>query len=692
MFCCPLGSTIYVPLSPSFPTPHSSNRPKMEALAEDWVDDDSMISMMQEVETNLNLQNSRQESETQVKDSHREVKSFVGHLYKDMEPLGEDLQQEVEMEDKDLQQEVETEVRDSQQPIISLTPEQQLVIDLVREGKNVFFTGSGGTGKTMVLQHILKLLSERYDRAGDVVITAPTGIAAIPIGGTTIHRATGIGITRTKKDFDCMWTTAAKKWRSAKVWIIDEISMVSAELLDHLEQNLTKIRTYKPKDVPKPFGGLQVIFAGDFFQLQPVPEKPNYKLKDQFLNRGLAFEAAAWHRADLQTVVLKNIFRQGDGHFIRMLNDIRTGENPAALEDIAKQCSRDLSVEDGILPTVLYSKNKDADEYNIKKLNETLPDEKDVIWINPNLDKPVVLVANEYIRPEASKSNYLYRQQYDQLRAAEFWTHCHALENITLKIGAQVMLVRNMQLAGKESDLVNGSRGVVVGWTSREEKLEKITWKLSLFRTPKFKTNPVEDRLLHIAGKLSQSTIEFIPIVAFRNGRVIDCDPEMFDYQVLKVGLCTRVQVPLKLAWALTIHKCQGLTLDYVIVNLKYIFAEGQVYVALSRARSLDGLQIIGNASRSYVKVSPRVVQFYKTLARIETHPVTRPEEGIAAPEEETVEPDRKHTLSTTENPFEKCPEEVFLENMSPVICYHCSKEGHPAWACKLEKLLRINS
>ena len=107
----------------------------MEALAEDWVDDDSMISMMQEVETNLNLQNSRQESETQVKDSHREVKSFVGHLYKDMEPLGEDLQQEVEMEDKDLQQEVETEVRDSQQPIISLTPEQQLVIDLVREGK-----------------------------------------------------------------------------------------------------------------------------------------------------------------------------------------------------------------------------------------------------------------------------------------------------------------------------------------------------------------------------------------------------------------------------------------------------------------------------------------------------------------------------------------------------------------------------
>ena len=105
--------------------------------------------------------------------------------------------------------------------------------------------------------------------------------------------------------------------------------------------------------------------------------------------------------------------------------------------------------------------------------------------------------------------------------------------------------MRNMQLAGKESDLVNGSRGVVVGWTSREEKLEKITWKLSLFRTPKFKTNPVEDRLLHIAGKLSQSTIEFIPIVAFRNGRVIDCDPEMFDYQVLKVGSCTRVQVSL---------------------------------------------------------------------------------------------------------------------------------------------------
>lgn len=171
------------------------------------------------------------------------------------------------------------------------------------------------------------------------------GWSAISIGGSTIHRATGIGIPRRTQDFGKMWKKPNRdKWRSARVWIIDEISMMSAEFLDYLEQTIRQIRTDR-----RPFGGLQVwafflsgarishskekkfsadcsyacislvihqsvflqvIFAGDFFQLQPVQERQTYSDKDQFLNRGLAFESPAWHRANLQMVILKNVFRQ----------------------------------------------------------------------------------------------------------------------------------------------------------------------------------------------------------------------------------------------------------------------------------------------------------------------------------------------------------------------------------------------
>ncbi|KAG0601460.1 hypothetical protein M758_11G113000 [Ceratodon purpureus] len=595
-------------------------------------------------------------------------------------------------------QEVGTKVEVSQQPTIALNPEQQLVLDLVRSGKNVFFTGSGGTGKTLLLQQILRFLSGMYKEAGDVVITAPTGIAAIPIGGSTIHSATGIGIPRTSEDFSRMWKKPnRKKWRNAKVWIIDEISMVSAEMLEYLEQTITKIRTTS-MEVPQPFGGLQVIFAGDFFQLQPVQERPNPRISNQFLNRGLAFEAPVWHRANLETVILKNIFRQGDGNFVKMLNGIRTGENPAALEDIAKQCSRELYEVAGIKPTVLYSKNKDADDYNLKELN-ALPDEVDVLWIESQPAKqPVVLVADDNIVTQTMETNdpVLYRQELSVLEGAEFWKSCLALKEITLKIGAQVMLLRNLELAGRESDLVNGSRGVVIGWKSKQEKLVALQRKVEQFKSadgPKLKTHPEEAKLLSAIGKLKLSSIEFIPIVAFRNGRSIECDPELFEYPILNVGECRRLQVPLKLAWAITIHKCQGMTLDYVKVYLKDIFAEGQVYVALSRARSMNGLQVIGHASRSYVKVNPKVVEFYKALARKEVHPVPQlrfPDLVLNFSEEAIVEPVRKCTSSTSGKPFEKCPEKAFWDKellpdkklMLPVICYHCSKKGHPAWAC----------
>ncbi|KAG0609115.1 hypothetical protein M758_8G159000 [Ceratodon purpureus] len=160
---------------------------------------------------------------------------------------------------------------------VTLTPEQQQVLDLVQGGKNVFFSGPGGTGKTVVLQEIVKFFRQRYNKshsgifhlrhscecfACNVAITAPTGIAAIPIGGSTLHRATGIGIPRRLGDFNRMWDRPIRlKWRNLSVLIVDEISMVSAELLEYLEQTIRRIRTEEMNLPGEPFGGLQATFS-----------------------------------------------------------------------------------------------------------------------------------------------------------------------------------------------------------------------------------------------------------------------------------------------------------------------------------------------------------------------------------------------------------------------------------------------
>ena len=167
------------------------------------------------------------------------------------------------------------------------------------------------------------------------------GWPAIPIGGTTLHSAAGIGVPQRPRDFNRMWhLPVRRKWRNLEVLIVDEISMVSAELLEYLEQTITRVRTLNKDDLPvRPFGGLQVrtsldiyswytslqrlfvvcdssniflqvIFAGDFFQLQPVEDKDYYTCSDRFLNRGLACEAPAWDRAKLKTVILSRVFRQ----------------------------------------------------------------------------------------------------------------------------------------------------------------------------------------------------------------------------------------------------------------------------------------------------------------------------------------------------------------------------------------------
>ncbi|KAG0609116.1 hypothetical protein M758_8G159100 [Ceratodon purpureus] len=600
---------------------------------------------------------------------------------------------------------------------VTLTPEQQQVLDFVQAGKNVFFSGPGGTGKTVVLREIVEFFKWRFDKhhsdylhlghtcgcfACNVAITAPTGIAAIPIGGSTLHRATGIGIPRRPRDFNRMWDKPIRlKWRNLSVLIIDEISMVSAELLEYLEQTIRRIRTKKVNLPGEPFGGLQVIIAGDFFQLQPVEDKDTKTCSNQFLNRGLAFEAPAWDRANLKTVILKRVFRQKDDHFVALLNGIRTGENKAALEEIVENCSRPLPVKNGIQPTVLYPRNVEVDQFNKQKLNGLMSRE---VVINADEE----ILTEEGLKAVEERNEDLRRVQERILIDAEFWKDCIAPDQVKLKVGAQVMLLRNLDQKGNENDLVNGSRGILVGWKSKEKVLNECFVDQSgcaeiLRNRPE--TNEERRVRIRVEQKivnLNNSSIDPIPIVRFRNERLIDCVPEKFSYEFLNVGECIRWQVPLKLAWALTIHKCQGMTLDYVVVNLQDIFAEGQVYVALSRARSMAGLQVVGNCSAKDVRVSQKVIEFYKALAANEVPSVGKflfPDMEFEIPPEEMMANARRKIdgrivngtsiSARAEKLFERCPREILSK---PVVCYHCKKEGHPAFKCKLGPLLIINA
>ncbi|KAG6541057.1 hypothetical protein Mapa_017544 [Marchantia paleacea] len=541
------------------------------------------------------------------------------------------------------------------------SPEQQRVIKLVNEGKNVFFTGAGGTGKTYVLKYMIASLKKKFGithRApqpgaveGSVVycscftcsvaVTAATGIA----GGTTLHSATGIGVPRRIRDFARMYQTRVKtKWRNLKVLIIDEISMISAEVFEYLEQTITEVRkaseeemdleevtalrsiteaSVRPKeDQYRPFGGLQVILAGDFFQLLPVLNKfeditvkPSW---DELTNRGLAFQAPAWQRAELEVVVLQMMFRQNDkDYFVKLLQNIRTGLNPDSVEEIVLKCSRELKCEHGIKPTQLYPRNKEVKELNEKELTKLRTREEVILSVDTyeTSEEKLLLKPSELDNVQAVGRRHERHKR--MLQDHGFWHACIADQVLRLKTGAQVMLTRNIKRPGSQKlSLVNGSRGIIVGWTERTHALDELAEELEQAGEGGKKKSSTFDWLKSI----DDSNFEMIPRVKFRNGQTLNVLPMTFNFEVLNVGECTRIQIPLKLAWAITIHKCQGMTLDYAKVALSGIFAEGQAYVALSRVRSMDGLQILNTSRSPVVRVNRDVQAFYHAIENGEEH------------------------------------------------------------------------
>jgi len=477
---------------------------------------------------------------------------------------------------------------------VDLSNEQQRAVGLVQAGQNVFLTGVAGTGKSHVIRAIKGALRAKHGAAfrERVAAVGPTGMSALGVGGSTLHSFAGCGRPRTVADFGKCWGRR-DQWKGVQVLIVDEISMVQAEFLDLLDQTVREIRG----DVSNAFGGIQLVFCGDFFQLPPVsggqdmaetkvPEHYSHAHGDARRKKvhipvctfdqfdAYAFQSRCWDDARFEVVELGRVFRQSDKEFIANLASIRQGNIKGVNRHVADYfgcLGRALPENaDGIEPTRLNSLTVDVREKNDRRLRE--------------IEQPSrVFEARDSCVPlsDAVLDRDDHAAEAVKLMQDKFFTDADekvpVLRVVELKVGAQVMLVKNLyeDAHGGGQRLVNGSRGIVVA----------------------FETDA--------ASKLSH------PVVKFRNGRKVTIMPEQFEKEVYDVGTCVREQIPLVLAWVLTIHKSQGLSLDAVVVDIKGCFAEGQAYVALSRARSREGLQVV-NFDPSRVTASEDVKDFYE--------------------------------------------------------------------------------
>ncbi|KAK9810843.1 hypothetical protein WJX73_001202 [Symbiochloris irregularis] len=488
-----------------------------------------------------------------------------------------------------------------------LSLEQEGVMRLVAAGQNVFFTGNAGTGKSFLLNQIITRLKEQHgDEFGScVAITAATGIAATHIGGTTFHSALGIGVPRDLDDFGKMFKPETRtKIRKLKVLVLDEVSMVSAELWQQSEQ---QVRNVRGSDLA--FGGIQLILCGDFFQLLPIETRWQAHMRSSaFLNRGYTFQCPAWRACNLQHTLLTQVFRQQNPQFVAILDNIRGGNAENAVRDLVRMCMRELPHENGVLPTELFSHNKSVDAVNSGRLS-SLP------------GQPVTLRATDTAELQAGLDKELSpvesQRLLQSLERNEFFNSCLAPASLELKEEAQVMLLKNLELGTGQRMLVNGSRGVVTRFMEKKDHVMDLSRRLQQLRYSgqgeRVVMSPEILKMQNALNNLNRWQGTQLPVVKFLNGREEPMVPDVFSVDILGQGSCRRLQMPLKLAWALTIHKCQGMTVDRAKVSLRGMFAEGQAYVALSRVRSLEGLQILDWAP-GCVKTSNVVKAFYACL------------------------------------------------------------------------------
>lgn len=442
----------------------------------------------------------------------------------------------------------------------TLTDQQLSVIGHLLKGESAFLTGPGGAGKSYLLSAIyteFPPLKKRLDAAKHVGIVpklpriqmcAMTGCAALLLGhkAKTLHSWAGIGLG--KGTVSELYTKIRRNQKSMRNWlctdllIIDEVSMMPAELLDKLNELAKKIRSNK-----KPFGGMQVLLVGDFYQLPPV-NKSDEPTK-------FAFEAASWKELITSSIELTIIQRQKDEVFQQVLKEARVGAlSKESCKLLSKYQGREWR-EQKIKPTLLFPRRAEVDMINDSNLRALT---------GRRYTYKARLVYDGKIPAGFTETDEGFQRALNM-----FDSDGSYVKELELMMGAQVMLIANTDI---DSGLVNGSRGVIVGFCPATE----------------------------------------LPIIEFLNG--IKKIVGTHTWPIENYEFISRAQVPLRLAWAQTIHKGQGSTLDSALVDIgSGVFEFGQAYVALSRVRSLEALYVYDFDSTAF-KAHPKVKVFYADL------------------------------------------------------------------------------
>jgi len=444
---------------------------------------------------------------------------------------------------------------------------QSSALDILKTGQNVFLTGSAGSGKTYTLNQYIDYLRARRV---PVAVTASTGIAATHMNGTTIHSWSGIGIKDELTDRDLSTLSRkqflADRLKDTAVLVIDEISMLHAKQLNLVSQVLKHIRKND-----KAFGGIQVVVAGDFFQLPPIGSKGETN-REKF-----AFMSEAWLDAKFHICYLSEQHRQvsdaanGGLDLDDILNQIRRQE--VTFEAIAAlEATYDQSVD--IKRTRLYTHN-----LNVNKIN----------------DKELASLDGEMMRFEATATG-------DSKLVETLKKTVRTQDELILKVGAKVMFIKN----NAELGVSNGTMGELIGFAAvkiddkessdaliEDDSSDDVDEKAAGEKTTKGKKSAAKKD--KEKPKSKKPTTQKMPVVRLNSGREVIAEPEEWIIED-ETGdvLASYLQVPLCLAWAITIHKSQGMTLDAAEIDLSRTFELGQGYVALSRLKSLSGLQLLG--------------------------------------------------------------------------------------------------
>ncbi|MBI4080568.1 MAG: AAA family ATPase [Candidatus Levybacteria bacterium] len=447
---------------------------------------------------------------------------------------------------------------------------QNEALDILKLGHNVYLTGPAGSGKTYLLNQYIAYLRSHQIPVG---ITASTGIAATHMGGVTIHSWAGMGIkdSMTESDIHELFRRSYLKsrFKKTRVLIIDEISMLHAHRLDLVH---AICRAFKRID--QPFGGMQIVMCGDFFQLPPIEKNPkleyrnskqiqntndqnakrfehsdfknseivspssedlrDFEFRASNLRSNFVTESDIWRQMLLKTCYLDEQHRQDDRAFLRVLNDIRNNEvSEMTVEYLSERLNKEIKGPGGVSPTRLFTHNADVDSMNNMHLGE-LPGE-----------------PHEY-----------YMSSRGKLGLTEILKKsCLAPQTLVLKKGAQVMFVKNNYEVG----YVNGTLGEVIGFDEERR-----------------------------------------PVVRTFDGAEITVKEASWEVKEENTELAAISQLPLRLAWAITVHKSQGMSLDAAEIDLSRAFTPGMGYVALSRVRNLSGLKLMG-MNQMALQVNPEV-------------------------------------------------------------------------------------